>query len=228
MNRIYIGFDPKESIAYHVLSHSILRHSSKPVAIIPVNLTNLSAYYHRQYDNRQSNEFSFSRFLAPLLSEYQGRAIYMDCDMLVTTDISELFDQLADTPEAVYVVKHDYESNTKIKYLGKKQYTYPRKNWSSFIYWNCGHPKNACLTKDIINEEAPAYLHRFSWLDDEDIGELDCSWNFLVGEYEPPSITPKVIHWTLGGPYFNDFKECDYADLWNSEKEQALFCQQWK
>jgi len=228
MNQIYIGFDPKESIAFHTLSHSILRHSSKPIAVIPINLANLSDCYHRGSDDRQSNEFSFSRFLVPYLSGYMGHAIYMDCDMLVTTDMSKLFDQLAETNKAVHVVKHDYKSSTKVKYLGQEQFNYPRKNWSSFVYWNCEHPRNSILTTDKIRDASAAYLHRFKWLDNEQIGELDPTWNFLVGEYEQSLELPKVLHWTLGGPYFNDFSSADYADLWNREKELALNCVQWK
>ena len=112
--------------------------------------------------------------------------------------------------------------------MGNKQYNYPRKNWSSFVYWNCEHEKNLKLDLNVVNNEPPEYLHRFKWLNDDEIGDLGKSWNFLVGEYDKPKITPNVIHWTLGGPYFNDFKETDYASLWNAEKNLAFHCDQWK
>ena len=139
--KIFIGYDPKEAVAFHVLSHSLLERSSKPISIVPINLRNLKNLYSRQHDQRQSNEFSFSRFLVPHLCNYEGIGVYMDCDMLALGDISTVLNDI-DENHAVSVVKHDYESKVKIKYLGNKQYSYPRKNWSSFIVWNCAHPSN--------------------------------------------------------------------------------------
>ena len=147
----------------------------------------------------------------------------MDCDMLVTADISKLFLDLNKRNEAVHVVKHDYEPVNTIKYLGKKQYSYPRKNWSSFIYFNCSHKKNLCLTPEAIRDQSAAFLHRFSWLDDSEIGELGREWNHLVGEYDMPEILPKNIHWTVGGPYFEEFKDTDFAEKWNENFAKMKF-----
>ena len=61
-------------------------------------------------------------------------------------------------------------------------------------------------------------LHRFRWIEDEAIGELPLEWNWLVGEY---SYRPdaKVVHYTLGGPYFEEYRDCDYAAEWFAELE---------
>lgn len=223
MRKIFIGYDEVESAAWHTLVHSLYTYSSEPLSIIPLKLSNLEGIYLRDHDTRQSNSFSFSRFLVPYLCEFSGSAIFMDCDMLVTTDIAAIFAELENKSEAVHVVKHDYIPNNDVKYLGKKQYSYPRKNWSSFIYFNCAHKKNRVLTPEAVRDESAAFLHRFSWLDDAEIGDLSRDWNHLVGEYDMPEILPKNIHWTVGGPYFREFKDADYAELWKSSFEQMKF-----
>ena len=223
--KIFIGYDPKEAVAFHVLSHSLLERSSKPISIVPINLQNLKNLYSRQHDQRQSNEFSFSRFLVPYLCNYEGFGVYMDCDMLALGDISTVLNDI-DEKHAVSVVKHDYESKVKVKYLGNKQYSYPRKNWSSFIVWNCAHPSNNAVNLDFIGDADAATLHRFLWLKDEEIGELSVKWNWLVGEYDNPTEDIKVLHWTLGGPYFDDYSNTEFSDQWRKEFESMTFCKQ--
>lgn len=226
MLRIFIGYDERETVAYHTLSNSIIRQSSRPVAITPLYLPNLQQHYRRQHDNRQSNAFSFSRFLIPHLCDYQGMALYMDCDMLLMTDINDVFEEYANQDHAVSVVKHDYVSRVTQKYLNQKQYNYPRKNWSSFVLWNCEHAANKIVTPEFVNSEEPATLHRFLWLKDEEIGALDVTWNWLVGEYDIPKKNIKNIHWTLGGPYFNDYANVDFAKEWHDEKQRMTWCSQ--
>lgn len=219
MLKIFVGFDQVESAAWHTLVNSIYRKSTKPVCFVPLYLKNLKDIYQRPLDEKQSNEFSYSRFLVPYLSNYEGYSIYMDCDMLITVDVNLILDEIDSTKKekAVHVVKHDYTPKNTVKYLGNKQHSYPRKNWSSFVFWNNSHPANACLNPKLVSSASPAFLHRFQWLDDDDIGELDKTWNFLVGEYEKSEDVPKNIHWTVGGPYFHDFKDADYHDLWEEQ-----------
>ena len=223
--KIFIGYDPKDAVAFHVLCHSLLERSSKPISIVPINLRNLKKLYSRKHDQRQSNEFSFSRFLVPYLCNYEGFGVYMDCDMLALGDISTVLDDIDDS-HAVSVVKHDYESKVKVKYLGNKQYSYPRKNWSSFIVWNCAHQANNAVNLDFIGNAEAATLHRFLWLKDEEIGELSVNWNWLVGEYENPTEDIKVLHWTLGGPYFDEYSNTEFSDKWRKEFESMTFCKQ--
>ena len=223
--KIFIGYDPKEAVAFHVLCHSLLERSSKPISIVPINLRNLKKLYSRKHDQRQSNEFSFSRFLVPYLCNYEGFGVYMDCDMLALGDISTVLDDIDDS-HAVSVVKHDYESKVKVKYLGNKQYSYPRKNWSSFIVWNCAHQANNAVNLDFIGNAEAATLHRFLWLKDEEIGELSVNWNWLVGEYDNPTEDIKVLHWTLGGPYFDEYSNTEFSDKWRKEFESMTFCKQ--
>ena len=144
--KAFIGYDPVESIAWHTMASSIYEHSSSPVALIPVNIRNFKKIYSRQRDPKQSNEFSFTRFLVPYLCDYKGYAIFFDCDMMLRTDINEIFSVIKSQPDkAVYVVKHTYKPRDDVKYLDNVQYKYPRKNWSSVVLWNCGHPKNVKL-----------------------------------------------------------------------------------
>ena len=226
---IYVGYDPKESISWHVMVQSLMETTSIPISIKPVNLRNYGSIYKRVHENRQSNEFSFSRFLVPYLMDYTGHALYMDCDMLVRSDIKEIFDfAYTQKNKAVHVVKHDYVPRDNIKFLGQKQYSYPRKNWSSVVLWNCAHPKNERVDLEFVNNATGAELHRFSWLDDDEIGELGVEWNWLVGEYklQQACTTVKNIHWTVGGPYFDEYKNADFADEWFNMKDVTTRCDQ--
>lgn len=225
--KVFIGFDPVESVAWHTMAHSILERSSKPVALVPVNLNNFREFYTRQRDPKQSNAFSFTRFLVPYLSNYDGYALFFDCDMMLRTDIHEIFDAVNESPgKAVYVVKHDYEPRDDIKYLNTVQYKYPRKNWSSVVLWDCGHPSNKQVTPEFVNMASPMELHRFAWLKDEEIGELDIRWNWLVGEYDEPPVDVKNVHWTVGGPYFDEYRNADFSEEWFEEEKRMRYCMQ--
>ena len=106
---------------------------------------------------------------------------------------------------------------------GKQQTAYPRKNWSSFMIFNCDHPDVKGLTPAVVNSASPAFLHRFEWIEDDSaIGALSVEWNFLEGEYPKPAGTPKVIHYTNGGPWFDEWQNCDFAELWLQERDLYL------
>lgn len=215
--KIYIGYDRREDLAYQVSKHSILSKDSR-AEVFPLKLNELRemGLYSRDEDKLGSTEFTFSRFLVPILNNYEGWALFCDCDILFLNPISELF-SLVDNKYAVMCVQHDYSPKATVKMDGKAQSIYPRKNWSSLVLWNCGHPSNKKITKDLINDPSTTgkYLHRFSWLEDEEIGGIDHSWNWLVGWYqEPKDGSPKAIHYTEGGPWFEDYRFCDYHQTW--------------
>lgn len=225
--KIFIGYDPVESVSWHTMAHSILHRSSKPVAIVPLNIANLKDIYTRERDPKQSNEFSFTRFLVPYLSGYQGMAAFFDCDMMLRTDVAKLFELAAGDPsKAVHVVQHDYTPKDEIKFLNTVQYSYPRKNWSSVVVWNCEHPANRSVTPEYVNTASPMELHRFQWLRDEQIGALDVRWNWLVGEYAEPPSDVHNVHWTIGGPYFHEYRNVDFSQEWFAEHDHMNFCQQ--
>ena len=216
--KIFVGYDPREDIAYQVCKYSILaRQSNAEVRPLVQKELRDAGWYTRPVDKLASTEFTFTRFLVPELMNFKGWAVFMDCDMILTTDIKELFDQ-ADDSKAVMCVKHDYTPKEGMKMDGQKQTIYPRKNWSSVMLINCGHPSNAVLTQDTVNEIElnGAYFHRFSWLKDEEIGELDHTWNYLVGVYDDIK-TPKLIHYTEGGPWFENYRNCEFHNEWKDE-----------
>lgn len=213
--KVFVGYDSREDIAFQVCKESILTHQSCAdiVPLIQKDLRKQNIYW-RDKDPLSSTEFTFTRFLVPAIMNYQGWAVFCDCDFLWTTDISELFN-LADDRYAAMVVKHDYTPKEGIKMDGCRQLPYPRKNWSSMILWNCGHPANRYLTTEIVNTETGQFLHRFSWIEDHELGEVDKEWNWLVNWYhEPEDGQPKAIHYTEGGPWFKNYENCEYADVW--------------
>ena len=210
MINVFIGYDEGEKISYHILSESIRRHSSVPVSITPLCLSNIPEFKREKQPN-QSTEFAFSRFMVPYLSNYKGWSIFMDCDMMFRSDIKELWD-MRDTKYSVMCCKHDYEPKQGIKFRGAKNEKFPKKNWSSFMMMN----NMLCdkLTPDYVNTATGLELHQFKWLKNEDaIGNIPLDWNWLVTEYEYNE-KAKNVHWTLGGPYFEDYARSDYADEW--------------
>ncbi|MGA1680366.1 MAG: glycosyltransferase, partial [Ilumatobacteraceae bacterium] len=193
MIRVFIGYDENESVAYHVLSHSILRHASQPVSITPLVKQHMGNFYARERSPIESTDFSFTRFLVPYLSGYSGWSIFMDCDMLMTTDIAELW-ALRDEQYAVMCVKHDYVARDDVKFLGATQTKYEKKNWSSVMMFN--NASCTALTPKVVAEESGLFLHQYKWLgSDDQIGALPTTWNYLVGEMTM-SRTPKLIHYT--------------------------------
>ena len=217
---IYIGYDSREDLAYQVCSHSITS-LSKTAKIYPLKLNDLKkeGYYKRGEDKLGSTEFTFSRFLVPILNDYKGWALFCDCDLLFLKPVEELF-SLVDDKYAVMCVQHDYAPKGSTKMDGRIQSIYPRKNWSSLVLWNCGHPSNKKVTSDLVNDPDTTgkYLHRFSWLKDDEIGRITHEWNWLVGWYkEPEDGSPKAIHYTEGGPWFPEYRFCDYHDVWKQK-----------
>jgi hypothetical protein len=220
---IYIGYDPKESVAYHTLAHSILRRSSIPVSIAPVMQSQLMGIYTRPRGPTESTEFSLTRFLVPALAGFRGWSVFMDCDMLCRVDIAALAAEAGrQADKAVLVCQHDYVPKTERKFLGQVQTRYPRKNWSSLMLLN--NERCRALTTDYVNSASGLDLHRFNWVEDRAIGALPLEWNWLVGEYEH-NPAAKIVHYTLGGPYFDEYRGCDYAQEWFAERDSMLHVQ---
>jgi hypothetical protein len=159
-----------------------------------------------------STEFSFSRFLTPWLSDYEGISVFMDCDMLVRCDIAELLDFVGG--HDVYCVKHKYQPITKTKFLHQVQSVYPRKNWSSLMIFN--NARCTKLTPEVVNDESGAYLHQMQWADS--VGEIPVAYNHLVGEYAP-NPNAKIVHFTLGAPCFEGYEDQEHSSEWHRERE---------
>ncbi|MCC6532788.1 MAG: glycosyltransferase [Burkholderiales bacterium] len=223
MIRVFLGFDPREAVAYNVLAHSIQARASCPVAIVPLALSQLRGVLSRERHPLQSTDFSFSRFLTPYLSDFAGWSIFMDCDMLVLDDVATLY-ALRDERYAVMVVKHEHTPRERVKFLDQPQSAYEKKNWSSVMLFNNARCRS--LTPEYVNTASGLELHQFKWLpDDALIGELPHAWNHLVG-YDPPRPGRSLVHYTLGGPYFDEYRDCEYAGEWFAERDRMLHATQ--
>lgn len=221
---IYIGYDPREAVAYHVLSQSILERASMPVAIIPLVQEQLRArgWYTRERGATEATAFSLTRFLVPFLSDYEGQSLFLDCDMLARADIGDVkLYALANPDKAVYVCPHDYTPKDQTKFLGHVQTAYPRKNWSSVMLFN--NARCQALTPEYVNSATGAQLHRFQWTTDEQIGSLPLSWNWLIGEY-PDNPEAQLWHFTNGGPWFG-IEGSDASVQWLRAREAILTTQ---
>lgn len=219
MIRVFIGHDSRMPALSSVLAHSINTHASQPVAVTLLSLTQLSAVFHRERNPLQSTEFSFSRFLAPYLCDYTGWGIFMDNDMVALDDIAKLW-ELRDESFAVQVVKHDHKPNEATKFLGEKQTAYEKKNWSSVMLFNNTRCKG--LTPEYVSTASGLDLHQFKWLgNDSLIGEIPHRWNHLVG-YDAPNPDVSLVHYTLGGPYFKEYTDCEHAQDWRDARDDML------
>jgi lipopolysaccharide biosynthesis glycosyltransferase len=217
---IFLGYDRRIPIASQVAAHSIIRRASKPVSITFLNLTNLGGLYTREINPLQSTEFSFSRFLVPYLCDYEGHALFMDNDMILQADIVELFN-LADPNKAVQVVKHDYQPKEETKFMGAVQTKYEKKNWSSVMLFN--NSLCTALTPEYVNTATGLELHQFKWLESEKlIGELPKEWNYLVGYDDYTEPTPKLIHYTEGAPFYEKYRQTQFADQFGEEYLQSI------
>lgn len=223
--------------------------------------------YTRERGATEATEFSMTRFLVPYLNQYTGFSIFADCDILCTTNIYTMLDTIpVDAPlwngqetrttlgnvmrhtaafryehvrfadnKAVYVVPHEYVPRSVTKMDGQQQTSYPRKNWSSVMVFD--NASCRVLTPGYVSTATGLALHRFQWLEDEQLGYLNLEWNWLVGEYGyrdgswfapvgdltfHTDETPKLLHYTLGGPWMAGYENCDHADLWNAERERML------
>ena len=237
-NTVYIGYDPKEDIAYEVLKFTIERIAVENVRIVPIrrDVVERMGMYNRTYEINSdgqsidtidgkpfSSEFSFTRFLVPAMNMYEGWALYMDSDMYLRTDINELFEEYNTDYYPLYCVKHDYAPGDGYKMDGRKQENYRRKNWSSLMLFNCSHELNKRLTPEVVNTMPGGWLHGFEWLPDKDgdIGTIHQEWNWLDG-HSPEDIKAKNVHFTTGGPWFKEWKcgraiDGMYAAEWNGD-----------
>lgn len=225
---VYIGFDPREADAYAVFRDSIVRRTSVPIPVFGLVLSELRAngLFWRPQENRGgqlwdmysdapcSTEFSISRFLVPHLAG-SGWALFADCDMLCRTNIARLFD-LADPTKAVMCVQHKHNPRELRKMDGQMQTQYARKNWSSVMLFNCDHEANKRLSVEMVNTLPGRDLHRFCWLNDEEIGALPVEWNYLVG-HSRTKREPCLVHFTDGIPTMPGYEDCEFADEWRSE-----------
>lgn len=216
---VFIGYDNVEAVTFSVLAHSIHSRSSVPVSITPIMLSQLKPLMWRERHPLQSNDFSFSRFLVPYLSQYEGWSLFIDCDMIVLEDIANLW-ALRDDKYAVMCIKHDHKPKETKKYLGTPQSQYEKKNWSSVLLFNNKRCKS--LSPEYVNTASGLELHQFKWLENDAlIGELPHKWNHLVG-YDAPNPNAALVHYTIGGPYFENYKNCEYSQEWFQEFMKML------
>lgn len=235
--RAYVGYDPRLDLPYEVTKHSMLKRASFPVEVIPLKQSALreSDIYSRERNPDDITEFTFTRFLTPHLAAFTGWAMFVDSDFLYTGDLRELAN-LVDDKFAVMCVKHDYSGRETTVMDGRVRPTYPRLNWSSMMLWNCSHAKNRILTPDFVSSQPAEFLQRLKWLEDDEIGAIPQTWNFLVGHSHladhdiatrgTTSTPPKAIHFTEGGPWYDRWASCQFSELWFQERDDFEHSQQ--
>lgn len=97
--RVFVGADRSQLLAVRVLEHSIRRHTSSAVEVHP--LVDVPQREPKDPLQRKRTGFSFARFLIPSLCAHRGRALYLDADMLVFSDLRQLWDTPFDGAKVV-------------------------------------------------------------------------------------------------------------------------------
>lgn len=210
-HHVWIGYDPSQHVSFEVLKYSLEKHASEPVLVRPIDAEKID--FSRGDDPLASTPFTYTRFLVPWLEDYEGTALFMDSDMLALGDITELFHEDLDGL-ALRVRQHDYNPTDTVKMGGKTQTQYPRKNWSSLMLMNCS--ELGAWSKEAVETESGAWLHRFEAIPDEKVGDLSEEWNVLDHMTGPT----KLLHYTSGGPWLPGCENADHADLWHEYREE--------
>ena len=210
---VFIGYDSSQDAAAHACRRSIVAQDTT-VHVEYIKRSDLleNGLYWRQDHEYESTEFAFTRFLTPYLKGYYGYALFCDSDFIWRCSPRELLERV-DPLDAVTVVKHNIspEQLKDEKMNGKKQVWYPKKNWSSMMLFNCNHPKTRSLTPEVVSESPASYLHGLEWTWDASVGEVDKTYNYLVGYYND-RIDPKVLHYTDGTPLHAGYENCEFAE----------------
>lgn len=224
--KVFLGWDSSQLIAWNIAAFSLQKHASARCDVRRIAMPELRAQGlyrrptghtdHGYWDDisgaPMSTGHAIARFLVPALCNYQGWALFTDGDVLFRADVAGLFQAYAESDRAVHVVRHQHVPQDAAKMSGEVQTTYARKNWSSVILWNCGHPANRALTVDLVNSLPGRDLHRFCWLEDDLIGALSPSWNVLIGEES--TVDTAIAHFTLGTPDLKGYEHQRFSDEW--------------
>jgi hypothetical protein len=197
MLKVFLGYDPRQPLAYSVLQHSIVSQCSVPVAVTPLVLKTLPI------KRRGLTEFTFSRFLVPWLCGFKGSAVFMDSDIVVTGDIQELFSQAEVAIHEVQVMQNQ-----------------PKFEWGSVMLFN--NPRCAKLTPDFINDESN-HLLDLAWA--RSVGTFSEDWNHCVGYQEPKEA--KLYHFTQGIPCWPETQGLPEDIHWHEATKAATHTVPW-
>ena len=219
--KLFIGHDTKQSSICDTCRLSVEDNSNIEIDVIHLSAMQSKGLFWRE-QAVGSTEFAFTRFLAPFLKGFYGYAIFCDSDFIWNSDPLELLD-IVDSKNAVSVVKHNITKDQikPVKMDGQKQSWYPKKNWSSLMVFNCDHPFTKRLTPTTVSESPAGYLHEFDWCEENAIGSIPHTYNYLVGYYNDLT-EPKAIHYTDGGPWHPGYENVEFADRWNFYKNKVV------
>lgn len=229
---LFVGYDPREQEAYMVACATARACGVQRIRGVVLSELQKAGMYTRPTEMRlgklydvisehhMSTEFANSRFLVKWLWKAGGWIMFTDCDVMFVSNIENVWKQ-RDDRYAFMCVKHAHIPSTQVKMDGQIQYSYPRKNWTSVFLMNLDHPANQRLTLEMTQSATGRDLHNLFWLRPEEIGELDPGCNWLVGEQKQPPMT-KIIHYTLGGPWFEGNEHLPYADEWFRNRDTII------
>lgn len=216
--KVFVGTDTSQALAVKVLEHSIKKYASEEVEVIP--MCDMPVPIPKHVRNQQRTGFSFSRFCIPKLMNYQGRAVYLDADMLVFSDIIELFKwPMKEHKVIIQKPLLDNQAHTGHKIGAPKK----RIRQCSVMVIDC--EKNQWDVEEIVrglDEQKYNYeqlMYELCILQEQDIGEeLPFTWNSL----EVYDKNTQLIHYTdmKTQPWVNPRNV--FGDVWFKEVREMV------
>lgn len=193
MIAVFVGYDPRQPIAAQVACHSIWARASEPIAIIRLQLLTLPI------TRRGLTEFTYSRFLVPYLSRFEGWSVFVDADILCRDNLADLLARAqSNPPAAVHVVQ------------GPRRF-----EWASLMVFD--NARCGALTPAYVEDPAHG-LFDLAFAEGA-VGALPAEWNHLIG-YDPPNRRAKLVHFTQGIPIWPETARCEFAEDWLSERDR--------
>lgn len=215
--RIYVGTDRSQMLAVRVLEHSIKRHTTARVEVLP--MLDLPVPVPKEPRNGQRTGFSFSRYCIPELAGYQGKAIYMDADMLVLSDIRELWEIPFEGAKVVIQKEVKFEKITTQKVGAPKK----RKKQCAVMLLDCSRLdwdiKRIVADMDVGKYDYEQLMYDLCILDESEIKfGVPFEWNSLE-HYDSET---RLIHYT--DVYTQPWAECGnkWGYLWFDEVRLML------
>jgi lipopolysaccharide biosynthesis glycosyltransferase len=215
--RVFIGSGEASLLERKTLIYSLRKNSKRPLEIWVMNGTHNAierndappflAPLSLEMKYRNVTEFSLYRYLIPQMCDYQGRAIYLDSDMICLGDIGELFETPMDDV--------DFRA---VKEYGNSMWA------TSVMLFNCGRCR---FELETIFDEIDAGRYSYSdfsrfaghFLQQRPyaIAELDPVWN----EFDRFDSNTKLIHYTDLSRQPWKFPNHPFGELWHQYFKEA-------
>ncbi len=206
--KIFVACQRSHDLVVKVLEWSVQRTTTYPFKIYSMYKQEIPFEMPKDDKNKPGTPFSFQRFMIPEMCNFKGRAIYMDCDQILITDIARLFHR----PMNGFDLMHCETGKRGTKKFAQR---------SSVMLIDC--EKTKWKISDLVNdmnEGKITYQQLMIDMATENKGVIPYTWNSL-DKYEPGKTD--LIHYTAKKtqPWINH-NHPDCPEIWFNYLYEAL------